>query len=145
MQGRTWLEPVTRRPLRHAVEIRHDSFRSPDFIRQLRRHRIGLVVADTVDWPLLMDVTADFVYCRLHGSRQLYVSGYGPAALQGWARRVRAWARGGEPRDARRVLPRSPVAPCGRDVFVFFDNDAKVRAPVDAAALQALLKRGADR
>jgi len=143
MKGRTWLEPVARRPLRHAVEIRHDSFCSPDFIQQLRRHRIGLVVADTVDWPLLMDVTADFVYCRLHGSRQLYTSGYGPAALQDWARRARAWGRGGEPRDARRVLPRSPIEPRGRDVFVFFDNDAKVRAPPDAAALQALLKSAA--
>lgn len=142
LRGRTWLGPVARRPLRHAVEIRHDSFSTPDFIRQLRRHRIGLVEADTVDWPLLMDVTADFVYCRLHGSRQLYVSGYGPAALRRWALRARAWARGGEPRDAMRVLPRSPVVPRGRDVFVFFDNDAKVRAPPDAAALQALLDCG---
>lgn len=142
MRGRTWLAEVKRRPLRHAVEIRHDSFCSPAFIHQLRRHRIGLVVADTVDWPLLMDVTADFVYCRLHGSRQLYVSGYGPSALRRWATRVRAWTRGSEPRDARRVLPRSPQASRGRDVFVFFDNDAKVRAPPDAAALQALLDSG---
>lgn len=140
MRGRTWLEAVKRRPLRHAVEIRHESYCSPAFIRQLRRHRIGLVVADTVDWPLLMDVTADFVYCRLHGSKELYASGYGPADLRRWAVRVRAWARGSEPRDARRVLPRSPQAARGRDVFVFFDNDAKVRAPPDAAALQALLK-----
>lgn len=139
MRGRTCLRTGVRRRLRHAVEIRHDSFRSPAFIRQLRRHRIGLVVADTVDWPLLMDVTADFVYCRLHGSEQLYVSGYDAGALRRWAVRVRAWARGGEPRDALRVLPRSAVRKRGRDVFVFFDNDAKVRAPVDAAALQDLL------
>jgi uncharacterized protein YecE (DUF72 family) len=142
LRGRTWLRVDARRPLRHAVEIRHDSFRSPAFIRQLRRHRIALVVADTVDWPLLMDVTADFMYCRLHGSEQLYVSGYGEADLNRWAARARAWARGGEPRDAVRVLPRSAMRPRGRDVFVFFDNDAKVRAPPDAAALQALLKCG---
>jgi uncharacterized protein YecE (DUF72 family) len=140
MRGRTWLRTSARRPLRHAVEIRHDSFRSAGFIRQLRRHRIGLVVADTVDWPLLMDVTADFVYCRLHGSEQLYTSGYDDDALRRWAARVRAWSRGTEPRDAVRVLPRSPRRARGRDVFVFFDNDAKVRAPVDAATLQTLLK-----
>src|SRR5690606_5123029 len=108
---------------------------------QLRRHRIGLVVADTVDWPLLMDVTADFVYCRLHGSEELYTSGYDEAALQRWAVRTRAWARGTEPRDAagHRVLPRSAPRARGRDVFVFFDNDAKVRAPADAALLQQML------
>lgn len=139
LRGRAWLRTDARRALRHAVEIRHASFCSPQFIRQLRRHRICLVVADTVDWPLLMDVTADFVYCRLHGSEQLYTSGYDGPALQRWAVRVRAWARGSEPRDARRVLPRSPPRARGRDVFVFFDNDAKVRAPVDARALQDLL------
>lgn len=139
LKGRSWLAIDARRRLRHAVEIRHDSFRSPVFIRQLRRHRIGLVVADTVDWPLLMDVTADFVYCRLHGSEQLYVSGYDEAALREWASRIRAWSRGSEPRSAPRVLPRLPARKRGRDVYVFFDNDAKVRAPVDAAALQAML------
>jgi uncharacterized protein YecE (DUF72 family) len=133
--GRSWLKNEIHRPLRHAVEIRHDSFRSPDFIDLLRRHHAGLVVADTVAWPCLTDVTADFVYCRLHGSKELYASGYGPKALDDWARRVRAWARGSEPRDARRVGDRSRPAPGGRDVYVFFDNDAKVRAPVDAAGL----------
>jgi len=142
LNGRNWLRTGARRPLRHAVEIRHDSFRSPAFIRQLRRHRIGLVVADTVEWPLLMDVTADFVYCRLHGSEELYTSGYDADALKRWATRVRSWARGSEPRDAIRVLPRSRPRSRGRDVFVFFDNDAKVRAPPDASALQKLLKCG---
>jgi uncharacterized protein YecE (DUF72 family) len=145
MRGRNWLRSGKRRPLRHAVEVRHESFRSPAFIRQLRRHRIGLVVADTVEWPLLMDVTADFVYCRLHGSEQLYTSGYGTAALRQWATRVRAWSRGTEPRDAMRVMPRAPRRARGRDVYVFFDNDAKVRAPVDAAALQAMLNCTPDR
>jgi uncharacterized protein YecE (DUF72 family) len=88
-----------------------------------------------------MDVTADFVYCRLHGSQQLYVSGYDATALKRWASRVRAWSRGGEPRDAIRVMPALQKRGRVRDVFVFFDNDAKVRAPVDAAALQTLLNR----
>ncbi|HVV92417.1 MAG TPA: DUF72 domain-containing protein [Hyphomicrobiales bacterium] len=135
LSGRSWLRSEAEQPIRHAVEIRHDSFRDPAFIALLRRHRAGLVVADTVAWPCLMDVTADFVYCRLHGSKELYASGYGPKALDGWARRVRAWARGGEPADAQRVAGRAATRSGGRDVYVFFDNDAKVRAPVDAASL----------
>lgn len=123
------------RPMRHAVEVRHESFRSPQFVEMLRRHDVALVCADTVSWPRLMDLTADFVYCRLHGSEQLYVSGYDDAALDLWASRVRAWARGDEPEDADRVLPPSRSRRAKRDVFVYFDNDVKVRAPTDAAAL----------
>ncbi len=137
MQGRAWLETDAKRPLRHAVEIRHETFRDPLFIDMLRANRVALVCADTVEWPRLMDVTADFVYCRLHGSEQLYASGYDPPALDAWAARVTAWARGAEPEDGERVSGRSPSAE-GRDVFVFFDNDAKVRAPADAAALAIL-------
>ena len=130
------------RPLRHAIEIRHESFRDPTFIEMLRRHDVALVCADTVSWPRLMDLTADFVYCRLHGSEELYVSGYDDASLDAWALRVLAWANGGEPEDAERVLPAlappsaAPARP-GRDVFVYFDNDAKVRAPADADSLVA--------
>lgn len=122
-------------PLRHAVEIRHDSFRSADFIGLLREHRIALVCADTVEWPRLMDLTSDFVYCRLHGSEQLYVSGYDDLALDRWAARVRAWSAGEDPQDAERVLPPAESREAGRDVFVYFDNDVKVRAPADARAL----------
>lgn len=135
LAGRCALHPRAAGPLRHAFEIRNDSFAQPAFIELLRRHRAALVVADTVDWPLLMDLTADFVYCRLHGSKQLYVSGYGAKALDRWAARVRRWAQGGEPRDAHRVLPATRPRAQGRDVFVYFDNDAKVRAPADAGAL----------
>jgi uncharacterized protein YecE (DUF72 family) len=88
-----------------------------------------------------MDLTADFVYCRLHGSEELYVSGYDDASLDAWARRVLAWAEGGEPEDAERVLPALASSPAGaqrgRDVFVYFDNDVKVRAPADADSLVA--------
>lgn len=129
------------RALRHAIEIRHESFRDPAFIESLRRHRVALVCADTVSWPRLMDLTADFVYCRLHGSEELYVSGYDGASLDAWARRVLAWAEGGEPEDAERVLPALASSPAGaqrgRDVFVYFDNDVKVRAPADADSLIA--------
>jgi uncharacterized protein YecE (DUF72 family) len=137
--GRTSFAIDRNRRIRHAVEIRHESFRCPDFIALLRKHRIGLVVADTVEWPLLMDLTADFVYVRLHGSEQLYVSGYDDTALRGWARLAAAWAKGGDPKSAPHASPRPAPTRTRRDVFVFFDNDAKVRAPADAARLTALL------
>ena len=143
VEGRAWLEIDRRRRLRHALEIRNDSFRDPAFIRLLRRHKVALVCADTVDWPLLMDVTADFVYVRLHGSEELYASGYDAAALDAWADRVSAWASGGEPGDAVRAGGRARPRAGGRDVYVYFDNDAKVRAPVDAMALARRLGLGA--
>jgi uncharacterized protein YecE (DUF72 family) len=126
-------------PVRHCVEIRHESFVVPEFVELLREHDVGLVVADTVEWPLLMDVTSDFVYCRLHGSEQLYASGYGENALDVWAERVARWARG-EQADGRRASPVvAEVVP--RDVYVYFDNDAKVRAPFDAKGLRTRVDR----
>jgi len=105
-------------PLRHALEVRHDSFQAPELLDLLRDHDIGLVVADTAGkWPLIEEVTSDFVYVRLHGAEELYVSGYTPEALDGWADRAMRW------RDA------------GLDVYVYFDNDVKVHAPYDAMAL----------
>ena len=92
-------------------------------------------MADTVEWPLLLDVTAEFVYCRLHGSEQLYVSGYDDRALDTWAKRVAAWAKGQEVHDGRHASKRSAPRIKRRDVFVYFDNDAKVRAPFDAKGL----------
>ena len=127
-------------PLRHCVEIRHESFVVPEFVELLRKHDIGLVVADTVEWPLLFDVTADFVYVRLHGSEELYASGYEDVALDEWADRVVAWATGGTA-QGRRACETEAEA-CARDVYVYFDNDAKVRAPFDAMGLQ---KRVAER
>lgn len=144
VKGRTALEIDRKRPIRYAIEIRHDSFRTADFIALLRKHRIALVCADTVDWPLLMDLTADFIYCRLHGSEVLYSSGYGDAALRRWAARITAWAKGGEPKNSDRVIarpvPKTVPGSKGRDVYVYFDNDAKVRAPFDAERLARLLQ-----
>jgi uncharacterized protein YecE (DUF72 family) len=141
MKGRVCLETSARRPLRHAVEIRHPSFVTPDFIRLLRRHRIALVCADTVDWPRLMDVTADFIYVRLHGSEELYASGYEDVDLDLWAERVAAWARGSQPADGTYASATLPPKRLKRDVFVYFDNDAKVRAPFDAQGLIARVNR----
>ena len=131
-----------RLPVRHAVEIRHESFVSEEFVSLLKQHDIGLVVADTVEWPLLLDATADFVYVRLHGSEQLYVSGYESDHLELWADRILAWATGTAPppgRNARFACSESGAAR-PRDVYVYFDNDAKVRAPFDALALIAQLR-----
>jgi uncharacterized protein YecE (DUF72 family) len=121
--------------LRHCMEIRHESFVTPDFVDLLREHNIGLVVADTVEWPLLMDVTSDFVYCRLHGSEQLYASGYGDDALDIWSHRVATWARGGQPEGRTASTVGALTRP--RDVYVYFDNDMKVRAPFDAQGLRS--------
>lgn len=126
------------RPLRHAIEIRNESFVCEDFIALLRRRKIASVVADTVEWPRLMDVTSDFVYSRLHGDKQLYASGYGPKALDAWAKRVVRWAQGGEVEDGRKASSKPAPRRAARDVFVYFDNDAKVRAPADA---QNLIRR----
>jgi len=136
LKGRSWLETEADLPIRHAIEIRHVSCECADFISLLRKNRIGLVVADTVEWPLLMDVTADFVYCRLHGSEQLYASGYEADAIEVWARRVAAWSRGGEVTDGKRAHPKPGTKRATRDVYVYFDNDAKVRAPFDAQSLR---------
>jgi uncharacterized protein YecE (DUF72 family) len=84
-----------------------------------------------------MDVTSNFVYCRLHGSEQLYASGYEAEALDIWANRVVAWAQGGEVDNGRKASTRNAVKRKRRDVFVYFDNDIKVRAPFDAEKLSA--------
>jgi uncharacterized protein YecE (DUF72 family) len=135
VSGRSWLRVAEKFKLRHAMEIRHPSFVNPEFIKLLRRYNVALVCADTVSWPCLMDVTSDFVYCRLHGSEELYASGYDGKSLNQWAARVAAWARGGEPADAERASNEPAPKRAARDVYVYFDNDAKVRAPVDAQGL----------
>ena len=103
VNGRSWLKTDADRPLRHAMEIRNPSFAVPEFIELLREHDVALVCGDSVEWPRLMDLTSDFVYCRLHGSEELYANGYDANSLDTWAARVAAWARGSEPANAERV------------------------------------------
>lgn len=141
MKGRTFVDAPEKLPMRHALEVRHKSFETPEFIALLRRHHVAAVVADSVAWPCIADATADFLYLRLHGSEELYASGYDDAALDRWARRVRSWAAGRTPRDLPRIAPVIPGAG-PRDVYVYFDNDAKVRAPCDAMALARRLGVG---
>ena len=139
VQGKTWVEIDRDRPLRYAIEIRHPSFATPAFMRLLRKYRAAFVTADTAgNWPMLHDVTADFVYVRLHGAEELYASGYTEPALNAWAEKIKAWAKGGDAGAAERVGPAARKRGC-RDVFVYFDNDAKVRAPFDALQLAGKL------
>jgi uncharacterized protein YecE (DUF72 family) len=141
VRGRCRLAIDRNRRLRHAIEIRHESFLDPAFVKLLRKHRIALVVADTAGkWPLVEDVTADFMYLRLHGDEELYASGYGDEALEAWAERIRAWSAGGEPPHGRKIVPAlAPPPRRSRDVYCYFDNDIKVHAPFDAMKLMQKL------
>ena len=119
------------------MEIRNDSFIDPDFVRLLKRHNTALVIADTAGkWPYREDLTSDFVYLRLHGAEELYASGYTAPALKRWAERIEAWHHGRQPQDAQLIAPQlKPRARKSREVFCYFDNDIKVRAPYDARNL----------
>lgn len=126
-------------PLRHAVEVRHESFLNPWFVDLLRAHGVALVFADTAGkWPYFEDLTADFVYVRLHGDAELYVSGYDQSTLNFWAKRLRTWETGERPEKNLTISEKIPRRR-HRDVFVYFDNDAKVRAPADARSLIRIL------
>ena len=136
VKGRAWTRADATRPIRHCVEIRHPTFMVPEFFALLRRHNIAFVVADTAGkWPYAEDITADFVYCRLHGAEQLYVSGYSDKELGWWANRVERWRKGKQPKDAKLVTKRNATAAGKREVYVYFDNDAKVHAPFNAKTL----------
>ncbi len=141
LKGRSRLAIDATRPLRHAVEIRHQSFLTDGFVKLLREHNVALVIPETAQrWPLVQDITADFVYLRLHGDVTLYQSGYSDAALAEWARRIRCWHRGTEPRVARKITTLPPPSTQPRDIYCYFDNtDVKLRAPFDAQTLMKLL------
>jgi uncharacterized protein YecE (DUF72 family) len=141
MKGRSRLAVDRNRKLRHAMEIRHESFLDESFVALLRRYRVALVVADTAGkWPYREDVTSDFVYIRLHGDKEIYRSGYTKRALDRWAARIRTWSRGREPRDAHRISIVPAETRRARDVYCYFDNDVKVKAPFDAQKLVRRLK-----
>jgi len=110
------------RPLRHALEVRNDTFKDKKFIALLKKYNVALVTADADGtWPYFEEQTSDFIYCRLHGKDKLYVSGYDKKAITKWAKKITLWRK-------------------KRDVFVYFDNTDKVKAPVNAMALSRLLK-----
>jgi uncharacterized protein YecE (DUF72 family) len=123
LDGRNLLVTDADRPLHHALEVRSATFDTPEYFAILERHNVASVVADTAGkWPRFTQQTADFSYARLHGDTILYESGYDDEALDRWAGTVREWLAS------------------GRDSFVYFDNDIKVRAPYDAMALAERLR-----
>jgi uncharacterized protein YecE (DUF72 family) len=127
--------------LKYAVEIRHPSFENPEFIDLLRKYNIALVFADTAGrWPYMEEVTSDFVYLRLHGDEELYVSGYSDQSLKWWAKRITTWTNGLQPKDAMRITD-SKVPIKKREAYAYFDNDVKVFAPFNAKSLFQLLNK----
>ena len=123
--------------LRHAIEVRHASFRCAEFVAIARRHGVATVFADTDEYPSFADPTGDFVYARLMRCASACVTGYPSESLAAWAERARLWSAGGEPDALPRVAPALEPAPGSgaRDVFVFFISGAKERAPAAAVAL----------
>ena len=128
--------------VRHVIEPRHESFFVEDMARIARRHGVAIAFSHSSAWPYTEEVTAGFVYLRLHGPRALYASGYTRPELKEWARKIIAWSEGSEPEDARRITERIPPHRKNRDVYVYFDNDSGGHAPRDAAELIRLLAPG---
>ena len=123
-KGRSFLDVLVERPVRHAIEVRHTSFCSADAVELLREHDVALVLADSAGrWPFLEERTSDFMYARLHGHTELYASGYSPKSLDEWARKV------------------ASLVAEGLDAHVYFDNDSRGRAPYDAVGLLERLRR----
>ena len=130
-------EAVGGRPLRHTLEVRHESFRDAAFVEMARARGAAIVFADSAKYPALADPTADFVYARLEDAKEEVETGYTDAELDRFAAMAKTWAKGGAPAGLDYVAAAKPHEG-GRDVFVFMINGAKVRAP---AAAQALLQR----
>ena len=123
------------------MECRHKSFATPEYIELLRKYNVALVVADSVKWPVMMDITADFIYCRLHGSDKIYPDGYTLEAIDTWAQRIIRWSRGEEVTDGKRIHPNPAPQQNARDVFAYFDDDNKVRAPHDALSMSTKIEQ----
>jgi uncharacterized protein YecE (DUF72 family) len=129
LKGQAWTLAQGVSSLRYALEARHESFGSTTALDLLRQFGVALVVSDGAgQWPMLEEVTASFVYVRLHGSRELYASGYSDEELDCWAERIRTWQS-------------APGSAHALDVYVYFDNDADAHAPFDALALAQRIAR----
>jgi uncharacterized protein YecE (DUF72 family) len=135
VRGRASMVVQVERPLRHAFELRDPDMLCEEAVRLFRSHDVALVCADSGDWPYTEELTASFVYARLHGSPHTYASEYDAAALRGWAAKVRRWSTGQEAPRPSRITRLAPPARRSRDVFVYFDNDARARAPWNALDL----------
>jgi uncharacterized protein YecE (DUF72 family) len=121
-------------PIRHAVEIRHESFRVPEFIALAKERGIGVVIAGDCEYPQIADVTAPFVYVRIMGTLETEKNGYGAKGLDLWGKRARQWAKGGAPEDLKTLTPHKGET-AGRDVFLYVISGFKERNPLAAMAL----------
>lgn len=126
--------------IRHAIEVRHDSFKTPDFIALARDYGACVIYADSPDYTSIADVTAPFVYARLQCASETEELGYSKAALDAWAKRAAAWATGGAPDDLAPVAGPEAKPPAAREVFVYMINGFKPKAPAAAMALIDRLK-----
>jgi uncharacterized protein YecE (DUF72 family) len=125
--------------LRHVVEVRNDSFKTPEFIALARKAGVAICYAEHESYTEIADITSDFVYARLQKGDEKLKAGYAPKALDQWAARAKTWMKGGEPDDLPRVdKQHAPKTP--RDAFIYFIHEAKVRAPAAAMALIERLK-----
>jgi uncharacterized protein YecE (DUF72 family) len=139
VEGRSLVETDRKRPMRHALEVRNETYVSPELVRLCRSRGVALVVSDAADWPLFEEVTAGFLYIRLHGSKRTYASRYSDGELNRWTEKIAAWREGGEPEDARKMTGRAPPRRKSRDICVYFDNDQETHAPHDALRLASRL------
>jgi uncharacterized protein YecE (DUF72 family) len=126
--------------VRHVLEFRHPSFLVPEAMSITRRHGCAVACSHATDWPLAADVTAGFVYVRLHGPGEVYASRYEDEDLQRWAERVETWHRGNEVGDLATFSQSRPPERKERDVYVYFDNTAAGHAPQDALRFQEMLE-----
>lgn len=128
--------PGERHRIRHVLEVRNDTWLCDELVSLARAHGVALAFSHSSAWPYVEEITAGFVYLRLHGPGELYASPYRGPALDRWAARVEAWRSGGEPDDPERITDRSPPERKERDVYVYFDNDDGGHAPRDAVQLR---------
>jgi uncharacterized protein YecE (DUF72 family) len=129
------------RALRHVIEVRHDSFRTAEFVALLRKFAMPIVFTDHDKYPNIADVTGDFIYARLQRGQDKIATAYPPKEISGWAARLKSWADGKEPVDLPRVQPASKGKSAPRDVFAYVIHEGKIRAPAGAMALIARMNR----
>jgi uncharacterized protein YecE (DUF72 family) len=134
-------EKLGGRTLRHALEVRHDSFLTPAFVKLARAKSAAIVFADHAKYPAIADITGDFVYARLQTGKDDIPTAYPPKALDQWATRAKVWAEGGVPDDLPTVDPAAKIKKAARDTFVFFIHEGKIRAPAAAMAFMDRIAR----
>jgi uncharacterized protein YecE (DUF72 family) len=140
MEGRNWTDVTIDFPIRHAFEFRHHSFKNPEFIELMRKHGVAVVFSHGREKPpYIEDVTADFIYARMHGEGKEYKKGYPGPLLDSWVKRIQTWSQGSQPKDADCASPNQPAA-TPRDIYLYFGTDQKIYAPSDAKNLTSKLK-----